>query len=414
MTVNEMALRAREASRKLAVLPGATKDAALRAMADALRSNRAKILEANAADVSRAEADQLEAPKVRRLKLSKAKIESMAQALEELARMPDPVGGIEDTVRRPNGLLVGRMRVPLGVVAMIYESRPDATSDAISLCLKSGNAALLRGGKEALQSNLAIESALREAADAAHVPEESFQVIPRADRADVDTLLGLGELIDLMVPRGGESLIHFVSEHATMPVLKHAKGVCHVYVDRQADIDVAARIVHNGKTNNVAVCNATEAVLVHREVAESFWKKCAPLLAADGVEVRGDAETAKLVAGSKAATEDDWGREYLDKILAARVVRSFEDALTHLARYSSNHTEAIVTRDLETALRFQQEVDASAVLVNASTRMNDGGVLGLGAELGISTSKLHAYGPMGLEELTTRKFVVTGHGHLRD
>lgn len=407
--------RAKEASRALASLSGAAKDAALRGMARALRSGMQEILAANARDIAAFDSHdgKRHDPMRKRLLLDGAKVEGMAKALEEIAAQPDPIGSIEEMTRRPDGLEVGRMRVPLGVIAMIYESRPNATSDAAGLCLKSGNAVLLRGGSEALQSNLAIEAALRDASEAAGVPSGWLHVVPTPDREDVRALLAMDDLIDLVVPRGGESLIQFVAENARMPVLRHARGVCHVYVDESADLDEAVKIVVNGKAQNPAVCNATEALLVHASVRDAFLPAVVKALLEAGVEVRGDAAFVAADSRVKAASDRDWGFEFLAPILAARLVGSFDEALEHIAKWGSRHTETIVTKDLETARRFQRVVDASCVIVNGSTRLNDGGVLGLGAELGISTTKLHAFGPMGVRELTSRKFVVLANGHLR-
>lgn len=416
--VNESAVRvaakrAKEAARRLASLPGRVKDDALRRMAAALRDAGPAILAANAEDVSAADAGSIPAPLRKRLQLDRAKLEGMASALEEIAAFPDPVGTVEEMVRRPDGLEVGRMRVPLGVIAMIYESRPDATSAAAGLCLKSGNSAILRGGSEALRSNRAIDAALRGAAAAAGVPDGWLYVVPTPEREDVKELLGLDDLIDLVVPRGGEDLIRFVSGHARMPVLRHARGVCHVYVHQDADLEVAEKVALDSKVQNPAVCNAAEALLVHAALREEFVPRIAQALIGAGVEVRGDAAFAAADPRVTAARESDWGAEFLAPIMACRVVPSLDDALAHIDRHGSRHTETIVTTDLAAARRFQREVDASAVLVNASTRLNDGGVLGLGAELGISTTKLHAFGPMGVRELTTRKFVVVGDGHVR-
>jgi glutamate-5-semialdehyde dehydrogenase len=401
----------------LPYLPGEVKDRALLAMAAALRADAPAILAANARDLAAADARtgaEAMAPAMRRrLSLDPAKIEGMAAALEEVAAQPDPIGAIEDKTRRPDGLEVGRMRVPLGVILMVYEARPNATSDAAGLCLKSGNAVLLRGGHEALQSNLAIAASLERAAAQAGVPDGWLHVVARPDREDVLTLLKMDDLIDLVVPRGGESLLEFVAANARMPVLRHARGVCHVYVDAAADLDMAERITVNSKAQNPAVCNAAEALLVHADVRTAFIPHVVKALLEAKVEIRGDAAFVAADARVIAATEADWGHEFLAPIIAARIVSSFDDALAHIARYGSRHTEAIVTRDLQAASRFQREVDASAVIVNGSTRLNDGGTLGLGAELGISTSKLHAYGPMGVRELTTRKFVVMADGHLR-
>jgi glutamate-5-semialdehyde dehydrogenase len=405
---------AKRASRALASLPSSVKDRALRASAERLRTDGEAILAANAKDVAAADAAGIAAPMRKRLLLDAKKIEGMAAALEEIAGFPDPIGRLEEPVRRPDGLEIARMRVPLGVIAMVYESRPNATSDAAGLCLKSGNAVILRGGKEALHSNLAIASALSAGAASAGVPDGWMHVVATTDREQVAELLKLDSLIDLVVPRGGEELIRFVSENARMPVLRHAKGVCHVYVDASADLDAAEKIVVNAKAQNTAVCNAAEALLVHASLKERFVPRVTRALLVAGVELRGDAAFVAADPRVTPAREADWGTEFLAPIMACRVVPGLDDALEHIARHGSHHSEAIVTSDAAAGLRFQREVDASAVLVNASTRLNDGGVFGLGAELGISTSKLHAYGPMGVNELTTRKFVVTGTGHIRN
>jgi len=404
---------AKTASRTLASLPSAVKDAALRAMAGRLRADREAILAANAKDLAGADAAGIAAPMRKRLILDAAKIEGMASALEEIASFPDPIGRLESPLTRPDGLEIARMRVPLGVIAMVYESRPNATSDAAGLCLKSGNAVILRGGKEALHSNLCIEAALRGAAEATGVPAGWLHVVATTDRTQVKELLALDTLIDLVVPRGGEELIRFVSENARMPVLRHAQGVCHVFVDASADLDMAEKIAVNAKAQNTAVCNAAEALLVHAVLKERFLPRVTKALIAAGVELRGDAAFVAADPRVIVARESDWGTEFLAPIMACRLVGSLDEALAHITKHGTRHSEAIVTGDTTNALRFQREVDASAVLVNASTRLNDGGVFGLGAELGISTSKLHAYGPMGVDELTTRKFVVTGNGHIR-
>lgn len=415
--VREAAARAKNASRALSHLDTGVKDRALAAMAAALRRDAASILDANRQDLAAADAlagsDAIPAPMRSRLALDAKKVEAMAAALEEIAAQPDPVGEVEERSRRPDGLEIGRMRVPLGVIAMVYEARPNATSDAAGLALKSGNAVLLRGGREALRSNLAIGASLDRAARESGVPDGWLHVFPRPDREDVMALLQLDDLVDVVVPRGGESLIEFVTEHARMPVLRHARGVCHVYVDRAADLDMAVRIVVNSKAQNPSVCNAAEALLVDVAIRAEFLPKVVRALLEAGVEVRGDAAFVSTDSRVIPARESDWGVEFLAPILAARVVAGFDEALAHIARHGSRHTEVIVTRDTATSQRFLREVDASAVIVNGSTRLNDGGTLGLGAELGISTSKLHAYGPMGARELTTRKFVVLGDGHLR-
>jgi glutamate-5-semialdehyde dehydrogenase len=411
--VEEIAGEARQAVRPLAALSGEVKDRALRRMAGALRRSAAEIYAANALDVEAGQRSGLSATMLRRLRIESSGIEEMAHVLELVADEPDPIGRMEDMIRRPDGLEVARMRVPLGVIAMIYESRPTATVDAVALCLKSSNALVLRGGAEALRSNLAIEACLLEASRESGVPPGAFRLIPRSDHEDVHKLLGLSGLIDLLVPRGGAELIRRVERDARMPVLRHGTGCCHIFVDASAKIEDAANVVFNGKVHNPSLCNATEAVLVHREVAARFWQACGPRLRSAGVEVRGDEATCALLPWAVPATARDWGTEYLALTLAARTVASFEDALDHIERYGTQHTESIMTGDLHHARRFLREVDASAVIVNGSTRLNEGFSFGLGTQLGISTCKLHAYGPMGLRELTTTKFVATGEGHLR-
>jgi glutamate-5-semialdehyde dehydrogenase len=348
-----------------------------------------------------------------RLRLSDAVFDSMITGLRELIVLPDPVGTIENLVKRPNGLQVGRMRVPLGVIAMIYESRPNVTVDAAALCLKAGNAIILRGGSEAIHSNLALTEILQQALAAHDIDKNAVQIIPVTDRLAINHLLTLEEDIDLVIPRGGEGLIRFVSQTSRIPVLKHYKGVCHLYVDKDADLEKAIPLVINSKTHRPGVCNALEGLLVHSDVADFFLPAVVKALTASGVELRGCPQSVAIASRIKAANEEDWGTEFLDLILCVKVVRSFEEAKQYIQKYGSRHTESIVTENYSTAQRFVTEIDASAVLVNASTRFNDGGQLGLGAEIGISTTKLHAYGPMGLEELTTRKFVVFGQGQVR-
>ncbi len=398
-TIVELARRTKAASRKLAVLPTAAKNAALKSIGQALDEYRVRVLQANARDMERAEAAGLAAPLLRRLRLDDRALAAMYASLEEIAALPDYVGEVVEETRRPNGLRVSRVRVPLGLVAMIYESRPNVTVEAAALCLKSGNAALLRGGAEALESNRALEACIRRGAERAGIPADFIGVVPRADRDDVKRIVALEGIVDLAIPRGGEALIRVVAEHARVPVLRHDRGVCHVYVDAAADLEMARRIIVDGKTSNPATCNATECALVHAAVADTFVPELEKSLTGAGVTIRRD--------------EAAWGIEFLDLVIAIRVVASFEEALDHIARYGSRHTESIVTRDPNRAKRFEKEVDASCVLTNASTRLNDGACLGLGAEIGISTSKLHAYGPMGLKELTTVKYVVEGDGHLR-
>jgi glutamate-5-semialdehyde dehydrogenase len=412
-----LALAAKQASRAVALCPTARKDEALRQMAKALRAGRRAILSANHKDLRAAERAGHNAAFLDRLRLDADRVEAMAQAVDAVAALADPVGEVTATWRRPNGLRVEKVRLPLGVVLMIYESRPNVTSDAAALCLKSGNAVVLRGGSEALASSAAIARALGEGLSRAGLPKEAVQLVPTADRALMLELLAQEGLVDLCIPRGGEGLIRFVAEHARVPVVKHYQGVCHVYVHRAAELAQAEAIIVNAKAQRPGVCNAAECLLVDREVASRFLPAAAKALSAKGVELRGCPTTVAILGRAKVAVRpalpDDYGREFLDLVLAIRVVRDLEQAIGHIARYGSEHTEAIVTSDLDAAERFTREVAASAVMVNASTRFNDGGELGLGAEIGISTSRLHAFGPMGLCELTAQKYVVRGQGHVR-
>ncbi len=412
--VQEVGRKAKEASRALAYLSTDIKNQVLLDVAERLRGERAYLQEENEKDLAAAREKGLSAALIDRLTLSDKVIEGMAQGLEEVAALPDPVGEVVKMWRRPNGLWVGRMRIPLGVIAMIYESRPNVTIDAAGLCFKSGNAVILRGGSEAINSNLALARLFQDALKAHGAPEGAVQVIPVTDRAAVNELLKLEDYVDLIIPRGGEGLIRFVTENSRIPVLKHYKGVCHVYVDRYANLEMARRICFNAKVQRPGVCNAMETMLVHEAVAEAFLPEMCEEFRDAGVEIRGCPRTLALVPWAKPATEEDWEAEYLDLILAVKVVSTFDEALAHIARYGSNHTESIVTEDYQRGLRFLREVDASVVMINASTRFNDGGQLGLGAEIGISTTKLHAYGPMALEELTTLKFIVFGEGQIRE
>ncbi len=412
-TITEMAARARQAARVMANLSTEVKNRLLLAMAEALDAQRGFIRAENAKDLEAGRAKGLSPAMLDRLELSDKVMQAMITGLHEVAALPDPVGEISSMARRPNGILVGRMRVPLGVIGMIYESRPNVTVDAAALCLKSGNAILLRGGSEAIHSNLALAKVLQEVLAAEAVDPAALQVVPTTAREAVNHLLKLEEFIDLIIPRGGEGLIRFVAENSRIPVLKHYKGVCHLFVDASADMEMAERIVLNGKTQRPGVCNALECLLVHRQIAPAFLPKVAAALAAAGVELRGCPATKAIVPDCTPAFISDWGMEFLGLILAVKVVDDIDAAMDHVARYGSQHTENIVTADYANAQRWLREVDASAVMVNASTRFNDGGQFGLGAEIGISTTKLHAYGPMGLEELTTRKFIVYGDGQIR-
>ena len=412
-TIESMSQRAREASRLMARADSEAKNLALREMAALLRQHRTEIQAENSKDVAAAEAE-LGAAKIDRLRITDRVLEDMATGLEEVAQLSDPVGTIGKMWTRPNGMKVGKMRIPLGVIGIIYESRPNVTVDAAGLCLKAGNAVILRGGSEAINSNSCLASILQEALKKGGLPGDGVQVVSTTDRQAVTELLKQEENIDLIIPRGGESLIRFVVENAHMPVLKHYKGVCHIFVDASADLTMAETICMNAKVQRPGVCNAMETLLVHEAVAESFLPQVAKSLSEAGVELRGCQRTQTILPGVKEAAEADWFEEYLDLILAVRVVPNMAGAIEHIEAYGSMHTEAIITTDYQRAHQFLQKVDSSVVLVNASTRFNDGYQLGLGAEIGISTSKLHAFGPMGVEELTTNKFVVLGDGQVRE
>jgi len=382
-------------------------------MAEELVKQTKEIQKANEKDLRAAKKKGLSVAFIDRLALTNKVIKAMAEGLAEVAALPDPVGEVLRMWRRPNGLQVGRMRIPLGVIGMIYESRPNVTVDAAALCLKAGNAILLRGGSEAIHSNLVLAGVLQKSLGNFKVPGEAIQVIPVTDREAVKEMLLLEEHIDLIIPRGGESLIRFVAENSRIPVLKHYKGVCHIFVDESADIEIARRVCYNAKVQRPGVCNAMETMLVHEKIARDFLPAMAGDFAEARVELRGCPKTRKILPRAVPATEEDWPAEYLDLILAVRVVKDMDEAIKHIASYGSNHTEAIITPDYGRARKFLNDVDSSVVLVNASTRFNDGGQLGLGAEIGISTSKLHAFGPMGLEELTGTKFIVFGDGQVR-
>jgi len=409
-----MGIRARRASRALSRLSSAAKDGALRALADALEAARGELRRANRVDLEAARKAGLSSAMIDRLTLSDAVVASMAAGLREVAAQPDPVGEVVRMWKRPNGLLVGKKRIPLGVIGIVYESRPNVTADAAALCLKAGNAVILRGGSEAIHSNRAVAEVLGGAGAQAGVPEGAVQLVGVTDRDAVLEMLQLEEYIDLIIPRGGEGLIRFVTANSRIPVVKHYKGVCHVYVDASADPDAALAIALNAKVQRPGVCNAMETLLVHREAAGIFLPRVVRAMEEAGVEVRGCPETARLAPSVRPAQESDWGAEFLDLILAVRVVDSMDEAIDHIERHGSLHTEAIVTRDYGNAQRFLDEVNSSTVLVNASTRFNDGQQLGLGAEIGISTTKIHSFGPMGAEDLTTTKFIVYGQGQVRD
>jgi glutamate-5-semialdehyde dehydrogenase len=398
---------------KIAQCSAENKNKALCAMAAEIEKKASHIITENDKDLVLAEKSGLSTAMIDRLRVTAATIQSMSDGLKHVARLEDPVGAISKTWMRPNGLQVSRMRVPLGVIGIIYESRPNVTVDAAGLCLKAGNAVILRGGSEAFYSNQALATIISQALLDSGLPAKAVQIIPLKDRQAVNILLEQEAFIDLIIPRGGEGLIRFVVANSKIPVLKHYKGVCHVYVDAGADLAMADEICFNAKVQRPGVCNAMETLLIHRGVAEEFLPVLSQRLLAAGVEIRGCPETCRLVPEAVAAQATDWPAEFLDLILAVKVVADFDQALEHIAQFSSNHTEAIVTADYGRARRFVRDVDSSVVLVNASTRFNDGGQLGLGAEIGISTTKLHAFGPMGVDELTTTKFVVFGDGQIR-
>jgi glutamate-5-semialdehyde dehydrogenase len=408
-----MARKAELASHQLAQLSTAIKNKTLFQMAEDLERDPQRLMKENRKDLAAGEKAHLSSSLIDRLRLTPSVIRGMAEGLREVARLPDPVGEVIKMWKRPNGLMVGRMRIPIGVIGIIYESRPNVTADAAGLCLKSGNSVILRGGSEAFHSNQAIGQVLRKVLVKMGLPQEAIQIFTHTEREAIREMLQLEEEIDLIIPRGGEELIRFVTGHSRIPVIKHYKGVCHIFVDESADLEMAARVCLNAKVQRPGVCNAMETLLVHEKVANRFLPKVAKVLQKEGVELRGCPQTKRILSGIKEAQKEDWFQEYLDLILSIRVVKGIEDAVEHIQRYGSLHTEAILTSDYQNAQRFLKEVHSSCVLVNASTRFNDGFELGLGAEIGISTSKLHAFGPMGLEELTTTKFIVYGEGQVR-
>ena len=405
--------RARAAARVVARAPTRAKDAALEAAAAAIERDVRSLLAANAGDVAGSRAAGDDEAFIDRLALNPERIAAMADGLRQVAALPDPVGEITDLKYRPTGIQVGRMRVPLGVVGIVYESRPNVTADAAALCLKSGNAAILRGGSEAMRSNQAIAACLHKGLASAGLPEDAVQAIETSDRAAVGMLATMDRYIDVLVPRGGKSLIQRVADEATVPVIKHLDGVCHVFIDEYADVDMAIRIADNAKTQRYSPCNTMETLLVHERIAGEVLVPLARIYADKGVELRGDPAARALVSAMKPASEDDWTTEYLAPILAIRVVESLDAAIEHIARYGSQHTDSIVTSHHGNAMRFLREVDSSSVMVNASTRFADGFEYGLGAEIGISTNKLHARGPVGLEGLTSQKWIVLGTGQIR-
>jgi len=411
--VRHLAERAREAASVIARLDGTVRARLIERMSDTLSHRRAEVLAANGEDMARGRANGLGDAVLDRLKLDDSRIDAMSQGLREVAAQPDPLGVVTRRDVRPNGVVIERQRIPLGLIAMIYEARPNVTADAAALCLKAGNAVLLRGGSEARASNAAIAACLHAALREEGLPEAAVSLVADPAREHVLELLQLSDLIDLAIPRGGESLIRFVAEHARVPVIKHYKGVCHLYVDRAADIAQALDLLVDGKASRPGVCNALETLLVHRDIAPAFLPRALERLAACGVDIRGCERTRAIAPGVRAATEDDYAAEYLDLVIAVRVVDDLDAALAHVARFGSDHTEVIATQDAVAAEAFVRGTRSSAVMVNASSRFNDGGQLGLGAEIGISTTRLHAYGPMGAESLTIERFVVRGEGQVR-
>ncbi len=412
--VEAKARAAREAARTLALCPTRVKNDALAQMARGLEEKAAALIEANRADLERARGGGHTRAFLDRLTLTESRVEEMAAGLRQIAALPDPVGTVVDTWRRPNGLEIAKVRVPLGVIGFIYESRPNVTADAAGLCVKSGNAVVLRGGSEAIESNAMIAAVLAKALEKSGAPPEAIQFVETPDRQAVAVLLELADLVDLIIPRGGEEFVRWVSEHSRVPVLKHDRGLVHVYLDADAELEMAATIVMNAKVQRPGVCNAVETLLVHRDAAPRVLPALAARLTEAGVELRGCPATRSLVPAARPATARDWDEEYLDLVLAVRVVDSLDDAIAHIRRHGSGLAEAIVTNSLIHARRFTREIDAAVVLVNASTRFVDGHQFGMGAEMGISTSRLHARGPVGAQELTTTKYVVHGDGQIRE
>jgi len=411
--MREVGIAARAAARHMAMADTATKNRALHAIADALLRNSATLISENAKDVAAAIGNGLDAASIDRLTLSEKSVRGMAEGLQQIATLPDQIGAITDLSYRPSGIQVGKMRVPLGVIGIIYESRPNVTADAAGLCLKSGNACILRGGSEAIHSNQAIAACVQTGLKAAGLPADAVQVVNTTDRAAVGELITMKDYVDVIVPRGGKGLIARISNEARIPVIKHLHGVCHVYIDDEADLTKAIRIADNAKTHRYGVCNAMETLLVNAKVAANVLPELCKIYLDKGVELRGDDAARKLVAQMSAATEEDWETEYLAPILSVRVVDDLDGALAHIARYGSQHTDSIVTENYSKAMRFLREVDSSSVMVNASTRFADGFEYGLGAEIGISTDKIHARGPVGLEGLTSQKYIVLGNGQIR-
>jgi len=412
--IKEIASKAKKASLGLATAGSMEKNSLLKTVSNLLQSSKTFLMEENKKDIKEAQKNNHSSALIDRLILNEKVIDAMSEGLEDIATLPDPVGEVIKMRKMPNGISVGKVRIPLGVIGMIYESRPNVTIDAAALCLKAGNAVILRGGSEAINSNLALASIMHKALRSSKIPVEAVQVVPTTDRGVVTQLLKLKDYIDVIIPRGGESLIKMVYENSTIPVIAHYKGVCHVYIDESAPYEMAERIAINSKVQRPGVCNAMETLLVNKAFAEKHMMALIKKFQAEGVLIKGCPQTCKLVDNITPATEKDWQEEYLDLILSVKLVASINEAIEHIHCYGSKHTEAIVTTSYTRARKFLASVDSSAVMVNASTRFNDGGQLGLGAEIGISTSKLHAFGPMGLEELTTSKFIVYGDGQIRE
>ena len=412
-SMTSMANDAKQAANQLANLSSSEKNAVLSQMAANLRNSHDAIITANKQDLVLAVEKDLSAAMIDRLTLNPERINAMADAIDEIVALPDPVGQINNMVTRPNGIQVGKMKIPLGVIAMIYEARPNVTADAAALCLKAGNAVILRGGREALQSSLAIAECLHSALEQHNINPAAISVVPDPDRSHMNTLMTLTDSVDLIIPRGGEGLIRFVSENSRVPVIQHFKGVCHLYVDKAADLSKALNILVNGKIQRPGVCNALETLVVHQDIAAQFLPQVKKAFEQDKVVVHGCPKTLEHINDAIPATNEDWNAEYLSLEIAVKVVESFDDAVAHIQQYSSGHTEVIVTQDISTSQAFIKRINSAVVMTNASSRFSDGGELGLGAEIGISTSKLHAYGPMGVESLTTEKFIVLGDGQIR-
>ncbi|WP_462146526.1 glutamate-5-semialdehyde dehydrogenase [Pseudoalteromonas gelatinilytica] len=412
--ITDISSQAAKAATQLALLDTATKNQVLTEMAQALRENKAFIIKENESDLAAARDNNLAASMIDRLTLNDERIEAMAEGIEVIVSLDDPVGQLREISERPNGIKISKMRVPLGVVCMIYEARPNVTADAGALCFKSGNGVILRGGKEALRSSQAIASVMHKVLEKHGLPAALISVIPDPDRGLLMELMQQRNTIDLIIPRGGEGLINFVTENSTIPVIQHFKGVCHLYVDKDADLNVAINLLLNGKTQRTGVCNALEGLVVHQDIADEFLNLCAVVLRQEGVKVNADAKAAEYFDNATVLADDEFGEEYLDLEIAIKVVPDFAGAIDHIAKFGSNHTEVICTKDQAAAQLFQRSVDASVVMVNASSRFSDGSQLGLGAEIGIATTKLHAYGPMGLESLTTEKYLVNGEGQIRE